>query len=381
MKLSFLSVASLLFGALSRAAPVLEDRNAALAYIPEEPELVPRTLPELPRLVIYFQTTHDASTGQPISMLPLITEKNIALTHLIVCTFHINLGGVVHLNDFPPNDPRFYTLWNETRIMKDAGVKVMGMVGGAAPGSFDTTTLDAAAGSADFELYYGQLRDTIHTFGLQGMDLDVEQRMSQRGITRLVQRLRADFGPDFIITLAPVGSALMQGSNISGFDYSALEDSSGDDIRFYNAQFYNGFGSMATPRDYETVIDKHGWDPKKILAGQVTNPANGGSWVPFDQLNATIKSLRSKYGEIGGIMGWEYFNSEPGGTEEPWRWARNMTSILRPNDVPRLAITAATAARLTRAWKDSLLAKYGGALGSIVDKILPDVDYLSMVNA
>lgn len=64
----------------------------------------------LPRLVIYFQTTHDED-GNPISMLPLVTEKNIALTHLIVCSFHINLDGEIHLNDYPPSDSMFNTLW------------------------------------------------------------------------------------------------------------------------------------------------------------------------------------------------------------------------------------------------------------------------------
>lgn len=72
-------------------------------------------LPPLPRLVIYFQTTHDAE-GNPISMLPLVTEQNIALTHLIVCSFHINLDGEIHLNDYPPDNPLFYTLWNVCTI-------------------------------------------------------------------------------------------------------------------------------------------------------------------------------------------------------------------------------------------------------------------------
>lgn len=197
--------------------------------------------PEVPRLVIYFQTTHDSATGEPISMLPLITELNIALTHLIVCSFHINVGSEIHLNDYPPYYPLFSTLWNETLVMKEAGVKVMGMIGGAAPGSFDSTTLDSSD-EATFEHYYGQLRDVIVQYGLQGMDLDVEQYMSQTGITRLVSRLHADFGDDFIITLAPVASALTNQGNLSGFDYGTLEtearSATGQDmIDFYNAQF------------------------------------------------------------------------------------------------------------------------------------------------
>lgn len=227
MRFSALSSVLTLLASFSSALPV-QDATSVAVY------------PELPRLVIYFQTTHD-SNGDPISMLPLITELDIALTHLIVCSFHINYGSEIHLNDYPPSYPLFSTLWNETLVMKDAGVKVMGMIGGAAPGSFDTLTLDSTD-DATFEHYYGQLRDAVAQYGLQGMDLDVEQYMSQAGITRLVARLHADFGDDFVITLAPVASALSNQGNLSGFDYETLEADartvSGQDmIDFYNAQF------------------------------------------------------------------------------------------------------------------------------------------------
>ncbi len=149
------------------------------------------------------------------------------------------------------------------------------------------------------------------------MDLDVEQPMSQTGIKRLVDRLRKDFGPNFIITLAPVATALRGGANLSGFNYKTLESEAGQDIQFYNAQFYNGFGFLHSTTDYERVLSQ-GWNPTKILAGQLTSPLNGNGHVPYDQLNATITALRAKYGAFGGVMGWEYFNSAPGGTDRPW---------------------------------------------------------------
>ena len=331
---------------------------------------------ELPRLIIYYQTTHDSS-GQPISMLPLVTEKGIALTHLIVCSFHINLNSEIHLNDFPPSDPHFNTVWAEAKVLKDAGVKIMGMVGGAAAGSFSTSTLDGD--DTTFEHYYGQLRDVIINFGLQGMDLDVEQSMSQAGITRLVDRLFEDFGKDFIITLAPVASALRNGGNLSGFDYEDLEAAAGVAIDFYNAQFYNGFGSMTNTVAFDSVIS-NGWSPQKIVVGQITTPANGGQYVPFDTLNTTISQLRTKYGEIGGIMGWEYFNSEPGGTSEPWEWAQEMTKILRPNDSVKLTITAEKAKLLEDAWRSSVIGTTTDDM-SIESVQQPNVDYMSMVNA
>ncbi|PTB63107.1 glycoside hydrolase family 18 protein [Trichoderma citrinoviride] len=354
-----------LLATLSLAAPVKELQQRA------EPT-------DLPRLIVYFQTTHDSS-GQPISMLPLITEKGIALTHLIVCSLHINQGGEVHLNDYPPDDPHFYTLWNETISMKQAGVTVMGMVGGAAPGSFNSQTLDSTD-DATFEHYYGQLHDVIVNFQLQGMDLDVEQPMSQAGIARLVARLRADFGPDFLITLAPVASALENSGNLSGFDYNTLQQAQGADIDWYNTQFYSGFGSMADTGDYDRIV-ANGFSPATVVAGQLTAP-DGAGWIPTSNLNTTIISLVQEYGQIGGVMGWEYFNSLPGGTAEPWEWAQIVTEILRPGLVPELKITDEDAARLSDAYEESVKAGNGGAGAadkSFVKK--PAVNYYAMVNA
>ncbi|PSR81296.1 endo-N-acetyl-beta-D-glucosaminidase precursor [Coniella lustricola] len=357
---------------------------------------------ELPRLVIYFQTTHD-DLGNPISMLPLIHEKHIALTHLIVCSLHINEDQDIRLNDYSPYDPHFYTLWNETVIMQRAGVKVTGMIGGADPGSFDTGTLDSTD-DATFELYYAQLAQVIRTYDLQGMDLDVEQYMSQAGIERLVQRLNADFGEDFIITLAPVATALENSANLSGFNYTALAQAShlaassttgsatankttgaaaqgAEMIHFLNAQFYSGFGTMNSPTDFQNVVAA-GWDPKFIVAGQLTSPLNGAGYTDASTLNETVVQLVAEYGIIGGIMGWEYFDSEPGGTDEPWEWAQEMTAILRPGDSLALTITDETATTLSTAWNHSVIMN--GSESTATEQqhaAAARVDYFAMVNA
>ncbi|GFP60122.1 hypothetical protein ACSS6W_007731 [Trichoderma asperelloides] len=362
MKSAFVYLASML-ATLSLAVPVQD-----VAVARSEPT-------DLPRLVIYFQTTHDQSNN-PISMLPLINEQGIALTHLIVCSFHINQGGVIHLNDFPPDDPHFSTLWNETVIMKQAGVKIMGMVGGAAAGSYSTSTLDST-NSATFEHYYGQLHDLIINFGLDGMDLDVEQPFSRNGINRLISRLRSDFGPDFLITLAPVATALENSANLSGFNYNVLQTDQGSNIDWYNTQFYSGFGTMESPNDYINIVNT-GYSPDIVVAGQLTSPADGGGWIPTADLNNTIITLDQKYGQIGGVMGWEYFNSLPGDTSAPWEWAQIVTEILRPGLTPELKITKQDAERLQAAYSTSVAAN-GGKDKSFVKK--PSVNYMKWVNA
>ncbi len=354
--------------------------------------------PSLPRLILYHQTTHD-STGRPISLLPLVTKQHIALTHLIVGALHVHANGTVHLNDHPPAHARFATLWNETRVLQSSssagkrggrgGVKILAMLGGAARGSFSASTLDAPASAPEvFERAYRLLRDTVTTHRLDGVDLDVEEHMSQTGITRLVERLHADFGPGFVITLAPVASALVGGWNLSGFNYSLLERVVGRRIGFYNAQFYNGFGDMGGTGVFDRVV-AGGWDPRRVVVGQLTHPGNGGGgYVRHEVLGRTVEVLRRRYGEIGGVAGWEYFNGAPGGVEEPWRWAEVMTRVLRPGEVPRLGITGEMALGLQRAWVESAAA--AGVVGSVervvgsgINRTLglwPNVDYMAMVN-
>jgi len=50
--------------------------------------------PSTPRIVIYYQTLHHPD-GTPCSILPIITQPNIAVTH-------VNLAAI-HLNDPPGN--------------------------------------------------------------------------------------------------------------------------------------------------------------------------------------------------------------------------------------------------------------------------------------
>lgn len=95
----------------------------------------------------------------------------------------------------------------------------MFMLGGAAKGSYGQ--LDGS--ESLFEYNYNLLAQFIRQHEIQGIDLDVEEYMSLRGIKRLIDRFKLDFGDKFIITLAPVATALCGGRNLSGFNYETLE--------------------------------------------------------------------------------------------------------------------------------------------------------------
>jgi chitinase len=230
-------------------------------------------------------------------------------------------------NDHVPNDPRYVTLWAELRVLQASGIKVLGMLGGAGKGSFTRLDLDEST----FELYYCPLRDLVRQRGLDGLDLDVEETMTLAGIIRLIDRLKSDFGPGFIITLAPVAAALMSDNprhNLSGFNYEALEVMRGRDIAWYNTQFYCGWGDLSKTEGFDFIVSR-GYPSEKIVIGMVTNPGNGSGWVPFEILQEVLVTLKNRYPGFGGVMGWEYFNSLPGDRDRPWEWAEFMTKNVR----------------------------------------------------
>nr|GAT57873.1 endo-beta-N-acetylglucosaminidase [Mycena chlorophos] len=265
----------------------------------------------------YYQTIYD--NGVYVSPLPLLGF----ITHVFLAAWHIDSDFSIHLNDNPPTDPMFTQMWTELGEMQDQGVKVLGMLGGAAPGTY-------SALESNFTGYYEPLRDYIAEFKLDGMDLDVEQDTSLALVEQLITQLKSDFGDDFLITLAPVASALTEGANLSGFDYVSLEDAMGDQIAWYNAQFYSGFGTLDPDTGYINIINYLGIDPSRLVAGVLTNSANGGGFISINDVVDSVHQLTAMYPTFGGVNGWEYFNSLPN-ANEPWEFAQTMQAAMATN--------------------------------------------------
>lgn len=159
-------------------------------------------------------------------------------------------------------------------------------------------------------------------------------------MTRLISRLRSDFGASFLITLAPVATALIPDPKVpahlrpprpmlasgpspnplhptlphlSGFSYPELECSVfGREVAWYNTQFYCGWGDARTTQWYDAIVAA-GWKPERIVMGVVTHPGNGAGHIALDALTRNCALLRDKYRNVGkgfgGVMGWEYFNA------------------------------------------------------------------------
>jgi hypothetical protein len=268
------------------------------------------------RVVVYYQTQYQGSTYfSPAALL----DNNTRTTDVVVAAFHLNGDGSVHLNDDPPAASKFTQMWADLARMQSTGVRVTAMVGGAAQGSFQR--LDT-----QFDTYYPLLKNVITTYRLDGVDLDVEESMSLAGMERLIDQLRTDFGDGFVITLAPVATAMSGGGNLSGFNYEQLYRDRGGKISWFNIQFYNGWGSIANTSGYDAIVNRGLIPPQKLVAGAVTNPGNGSGYVDVTTLSNVLKSLVAEHQDFGGVDGWEYFNSLPGNTTSPWQWAGTMAS-------------------------------------------------------
>lgn len=272
------------------------------------------------RVVAYYQTqyvTDDSGVQHYVSPLPLSGTA----TDVIVAALHLNSDGSVHLNDDPPSAAKFVPMWADLARMQRSGTRVEVMLGGAGVGSFANL-------HADFAKYYGLLRQTLTTYHLDGIDIDIEEPFSLADTEHLINKLRSDFGPRFIITLAPVAADMSGQTTFSGgFQYSDLERDSGRQINWYNTQFYCGWGDLRSTADYDAVIG-NGFSPDRVVAGTVTNPANCTGYVDPDTLHATIHQLASTYHKFGGVAGWEYFNSL--GTDgTPAGWFRDVAAAMQ----------------------------------------------------
>ncbi|KZZ95064.1 chitinase 3 [Ascosphaera apis ARSEF 7405] len=273
-----------------------------------------------PRIILYHQTIYK-NNGEDYVDLEFVFRANPGLTHLIIAAVHINEDPKkITLNDDPFDADKYVRFWVQLEDVRTSGVRVMAMIGGAAQGTFER--LDGP--DREFERYYAPLRDVLKKYKFDGVDLDVEELMSQRGIQRLILRLRMDFGVEFIITLAPVCTALIPGQrHLSGFDYFTLEEEFGVCIDWYNVQFYNGWGS---PRFYPMLI-KLGWPAEKLAMGVLTNPANGTDYLSIFRVGFYLTHILERYPDAGGVFGWELFNALEHENLDAQEWIFRMALI------------------------------------------------------
>ncbi|KAI0435830.1 glycoside hydrolase [Xylaria telfairii] len=280
--------------------------------------------PETRRVVQYYGLqTNDQNTKFHIDLLVNNTDNKVYATNVLMGEFGIN--KTMRLNGGNPDEPANDWFWDEIKTVQDAGVKVsMWLRQG-----YEFLKLD----SPMFETNYALIHQTVVDHQFDGIDLDIEdgctdESMNLNDTHHLIRRLRADFGPTFIITLAPVSNALLDEGSASCFSYQALEKRAASNISWYNAQFYGGsWKGLKGPGYYERCVTEGGWKPERIVttittSSDFTNPLPRSSWVGLNETGPTIEILAKKYADFGGVGGFDYYDAEPGGYEHPWQWSR-----------------------------------------------------------
>ena len=168
------------------------------------------------------------------------------------------------------------------------------------------------------------------------MDLDIEEPVDLQVPLRLLQRLNTDLGPDFLLTMAPVASALASTDDdgLSDFSYFDLDSqavvagTTTKLVSWYNTQFYSGFGDASSPGTYQSIIGA-GWDPSRIVMGVLDSSNDGSGFVGLSDLESTVQQLRAQYPTFGGVDGWEYFNAgSSDGLSQPWQWDQAIANSL-----------------------------------------------------
>ncbi|CAK4032940.1 glycoside hydrolase family 18 [Lecanosticta acicola] len=249
-----------------------------------------------PRQVMYIQTFHYTNGGQ-LSLLPLVEQKT-GVTHILLAAVHINsTPGDVELNDDSTNSTVYTQIWSEAAQLQKDGVKVMMMLGGAAPGSYPNLC-SGTNGAIINEAYYTPLRDTLRYHNVDGLDLDIEEQ------------------PASAIALST------RAATASGRPNGKL-------VNWYNAQFYNGWGDASTPIGYNAII-ANGYAPDRVVLGVLDNPNDAGSgFYRVGTYKTTIATLRANYHNFGGDAGWEFWDAGASdGYANPSQWVSDIATAV-----------------------------------------------------
>ncbi|KAI3338996.1 glycoside hydrolase [Ustulina deusta] len=230
--------------------------------------------------------TNDQGAKFHIDLL-VNTNKNTYATNVLMGEFSID-DKTMRLNGGNPDAASNEWFWSEIKTVQDAGVKQSMWLRQVYEILKDN--------NGTFDTYYALVNKTITDHSYDSIDLDIEGGQSSCGddsmnlddTVHLIRLLRADFGPDFIITLAPVSNALLG----------------------------EGSKGVKAPNYYERCINEGGWRPERIVTTITTSsdfayPLPRSSWVGLNETGPTIDTLAEKYADFGGVGGFDYYGAEP----------------------------------------------------------------------
>ena len=281
----------------------------------------------VPRLVQYVQSQYrENNESARLSITPLL---DTGVTHVILAAMHQNSSpGNLTLNDNEINSTYYKRTWSEAATLQQNGIKIMVMLGGSAPGSYNGTTCNADGSINDD--WYLPIMYTLKYHNVDGLDLDIEEQVPIACPENLVKRLCSDFGDNFIITMAPVATDLTPTNyGLSGFSYKTFDQSSaGPLVSWYNTQYYSGFVIGSIEDSYEAAVN-NGFSASRVVMGVLDSSVDGSGWENLTNYDEIITNLKSNYSDFGGVDAWEYYNAgSSDGITHPWVWVKDIANTL-----------------------------------------------------
>lgn len=204
---------------------------------------------------------------------------------------------------------------------RDKGVKLLVSAGGAAGTS--------SFHGVDYQKIGDEIDALIQTYGLNGLDIDVEDPGLFPMITSLTNYLGAKWkGKDLLLTHAPQ-SANFGDNKGAASDYFTVYAGCGDYIDFLNVQFYNqgcthdSYDEIFNPYRYDCwnivwistgkqTCDKDGCiiPINKILVGkpiEIGTYGAGNGYVDPKTLGGWFSQAKTELGWDAGLMIWCYY--------------------------------------------------------------------------
>lgn len=257
------------------------------------------------RVIFYYQTFCGLKSLLKLSPQPT--------THIHLSSIHFGLEKdrhipYIHLNNSHPDDNCFNEVWKDITEAHNKNIKIVLMIGGEG-GAYNMLF-------SNYNVYYSLLKQVLNNHHeISGIDLDIEEDAKLENILQFVSDIKRDY-PNFIITFAPIASTLQyDSSSMAGFSYKELYNKIGNEIEYFNGQFYEDY----TYKAFKQCVD-NGYPANKIVMGMLNNAAD------LDNNLKTISTISRYYPDIGGAFVWEYFE----GDKPPEEWSVKVNEALHP---------------------------------------------------
>ncbi|CAK4030397.1 glycoside hydrolase family 18 [Lecanosticta acicola] len=276
----------------------------------------------------------------PIDILPL-AQRNSTVDALFInpCSLESQTPSAPSCHGWPFPVSQYWTqIWPMYQEVQAQGILLSASFGG-----FGSDTFHLLA--QDWEKYYPPIPTFLRQNKFDGIDLDIEPSFENSYVPhlslalQLVNSLRNDMGPEFLITLCPIDSDMYEFRNrkFSGFStweldqYATTRDSHGNamkSINFFTPQFYEGGGEPSVGY-YEELIGNGGWDPRRVAMLVLTSHDYRG-YMNLSEIEGMAKGLRERYGDgtFGGVGGYEYARAGETDGVERWEWYEQIGEAL-----------------------------------------------------